>query len=271
MKPIRPKYGQSIIYLLLLIATIVVMGMTRRCTSSSPLATLLQGDSGGDTIDVAILYGPTSYYLYDDTLGGINFDMLRVFEKETATPVKFWPIVNLHDALQRLEKHTYDMLASLPSDNSVKQRFLTTQSIFLDRLVLVQLADSSGGIRIKSALDLVGDTVHIQQDSPAGSRLFNLSNEIGGTIEVAREKDLSEEYLCMMVATGKMKLAVVNEKIAKRMQKQYPRLSFDNPVSFTQFQVWLLSKSDTTLLNKTDRWLLDYQSRPEYKALLDRY
>lgn len=197
--------------------------------------------------------------------------MLQAFGKETASPLKFWPIVNLHDALTRLENGKYDMLASLPSDNSVKQRFLTTRSVFLDRMVLIQLSDTSGNTPIHSALELSGKTIHIQQDSPAAMRISNLSNEIGDSIYIKAEQDMSEEYLCMLVATGKVPLAVVNEKIANKMQSQYPRLSYDNPVSFTQFQVWLINKDDTLLLHKANNWLDEFQSKPDYRQLIEKY
>lgn len=268
---LRPRHGQTAIYIVLLIAVCILMSVSKRCSSSGHLPAISQGNSSGDTIDVAIMYGPTSYYLYDDTLGGINFDLLLNFEKDTHTPIKFWPVVNLHDALERLENNTYDMIASLPADNSVKQRFLTSRSVFLDRLALIQLADSTGATEVTSALDLAGKTVHIQEDSPAAARIENLSHEIGDSIHIKTETDLSEEYLCMMVAIGKIPLAVVNEKTAIRMQRQYPRLSFDNPVSFTQFQVWILPKSDTILLNKTNSWLENFQSTESYRRIMDKY
>lgn len=265
------KYGQTALYVVLLIIIVAGMTMTRRCSHQSSLPTLIKGGSGGDTIDVAILYGPSSYYLYSDTLGGINYDMLRLFASQTSTPLKIWPVVNLHDALSRLENGSYTILASLPSDNSVKERFLTTQNVFLDKMVLVQTIDSTGQRRINSILDLAGDTVHIQRDSPAIMRLRRLSKEIGSDINLALEEGMSEEYLCMAVATGKMKQAVVNERIARRMQKQYPNLNFEKPVSFTQFQVWLFSPEDSVLFNKTEQWLTDFKSTPDYRRLIGKY
>lgn len=268
---IKPKYAQTVMYVLLLVAVVVAMTMARRCSGGDRLAPLSQGNSPGDTIDIAILYGPLSYYIYADTLGGINIDMLRRFEKDTNTPVKLWPIVKLHDAFADLNNGTYDMIASLPADNSVKKNFMTTGSVFLDRLVLVQRADSSGNVRVKSALDLDGDTIRIQRDSPAGSRIGNLSNEIGGNIEVIAEDNLSEEYLCMKVASGDIPLAVVNEKTAKAMKDRYPRLSYDNPVSFTQFQVWVLARGDSALLKKVDGWLSEFENTEAYKDIVSKY
>lgn len=277
MKPLKPKYGQVISYILLLAGVIAVMIMTRECGHAAPLPPVAHGNTSGDTIDVAVIYGPLSYYLYpdtvtqSDTIGGINYDLLNTFSQEIGRPVKMWPIVNLENTLKELEKGTYDIVASLPSDNSVKQRFLTSQSVFLDRMTLIQISDTTGEIDIKSALDLADDTVHIQADSPAGARLANLANEIGAPIEIVKEPNFSEEYLCIKVATGDFRYAVVNEQMAKVMKERYPRLNYDNPVSFTQFQVWLLNKNDSVLLNWINNWLYEFKETEAYRQIMEKY
>lgn len=271
MTPLKHKYSQTAAYVVLLIVAIAAMGFTRRCNNGDPLPELLPGNSTGDTIDVAIIYGPLSYFIYADTIGGVNFDILNAFSRQTGRPLKMWPVVTLDDALRKLEEGTFDMLASLPSDNSVKQRFLTTGSIFLDRLVLIQMADTAGNIRITSALDLADKTVYIQSESPAQARIANLANEIGAQIKVIPEKDLSEEYLCMKVANGDIAYAVVNEKTAASMKQRYPRLNYENQVSFTQFQVWLFNRSDSALLMATDNWLGEFRNSPLYKEIMSKY
>ena len=268
---LKPKYLQTALYIFLIVGVVAAMTFTKRCSNTTPLPPVISGGSQGDTVDVAVIYGPMSYYMYGDTLGGVNLDLLNAYRTATGSKMKFWPVVNLHDALDKLDKGSFDILASLPADNSVKQRFQTTESVFLDRLVLVQLADSAGNTRIKSALDLAGDTITIQKDSPAASRLSNLSNEIGGEINVVKDEKLSEEYLCIKVAKGEIPLAVVNEKIAEKMKTKYPRLSYDNPVSFTQFQVWVLPKGDTLLLHDINGWLSDFLKTPAYRAIIEKY
>ncbi len=270
MRNYKTKYRQTALYLLLLIGVFFVMGMTKRCNMLSPLSSLPEGQSKGDTIDVAIVYGPLSYYLYDDTLGGLNYDLINLMSKETGRPVKLWPVTDLNDALTSLQKNKFDMLVSLPADSSVKKQFLTTKSVFLDRMVLVQLQDSMGVTKVKSPLDLGKDTVFIEKGSPAALRLSNLSEETANPIPV-KQVNLSEEYLCMKVAIGEFPLAVVNEKTAKRMKEQYPHLSFENPVSFSQFQVWLIPHNDSTLLELTDKWLDSCLNSPIYHDLLRRY
>ncbi len=270
MRNYKTKYRQTALYLLLLIAVFAIMGMTRRCNTASPLPNLGQGSSKGDTLDVAVVYGPLSYYLYGDTLGGLNYDLIKRMSEDTGRPVKLWPVTDLNEALSSLQKNKYDMLVSLPADSAVKKQFLTTKSVFLDRMVLVQLMDSLGKTRINSPLDLGQDTVFIEKGSPAALRLSNLSEETANSIPV-QEVSLSEEYLCMKVAVGEFPLAVVNEKTAQKMKEQYPQLSYENPISFSQFQVWLIPQNDSILLRETDKWLDSCLNSNYYKALLKRY
>lgn len=271
MTPIRPKYGQTILYLLLLAGVVTAMSLTRKCSSANTLPLLQTGNSGKDTVDIAITYGPSSYYIYGDTLGGINLDILKQFSQDTGHPIKFWPVANLHDALVRLKENTYDILASIPNDGELRQNFQTTKSIFLDKLVLVQLRDSSGDVKVKSSLDLAGKTVHIQKNSSASMRLRNLATEIGDKINLVEEEELSDEYLCMMVGVGKIPLAVVNERIALKMTEKYPLLDCNNPVSFTQFQVWVLAPADTTLRTDIDDWLDEFTHTQRYRDIIGKY
>ena len=85
------------------------------------------------------------------------------------------------------------------------------------------------------------------------------------------EKGLSEEYLCIKVAKGEIRYAVVGEKTALAMQKRYPQLNIDNPMSFTQFQVWVLNRRDTTLRHDIDTWLDSYEGSEGYRKMLERY
>lgn len=270
MRRYPTKYRQTAIYLVILISIILMMGFGRRCSRGLDLPQIIQGGSSGDTIDVAAIYGPMSYYLYDDTLGGLNHDLLMRMSRDLNKPLRLWAVSDLTSAIDGLEKGRYDILASLPSDSTVKSRFLTTRSIFLDRMVLIQLADSNGDLSIRSTLELGKDTVRIQRGSPVSARLTRLSAESGTPLSI-KEEDLSEEYLCMKVASGEYPLAVVNEKTAEKMKSRYPRLSYDNPISLTQFQVWLLNRKDSVLLESIENWLDSFINSKEGKTLLERY
>ena len=82
---------------------------------------------------------------------------------------------------------------------------------------------------------------------------------------------MTDEYLAMKVGAGEIPLAVVNENIAREMSKKYDNLSYDNPISFTQFQVWLINRNDSLLYNTINEWFESFRLSPDYRLLIDKY
>ena len=247
----------------------VCMASLRHC--HGPLAPDPELPSRGDTICAMLVYGPLSYYMYADTLGGLNYDLLRRFCADEGVPLKAEPVVAISDALRRVDEGTADLLASVPADNSLRSSNLLTESLFLDRLVLVQKRMPDGSLNITSALDLARDTVHVEARSPAVARMQNLAKEIGQPIAVAEHPELSGEYLVMKVADGSLPYAVVNELVALPLLERYPDLSMDTPVSFTQFQTWVLRGGNVALLERLNNWIRAFRLTPAYAELLQRY
>lgn len=256
------------IYIGLLVIVGVCMLSLKTCRG--PMAPAPQKPSHGDTIRAAVVYGPMSYYLYGDTLGGMNFDLLRRFAASVNAPLELLPVISTEKSLNDLADGKIDIFASIPSDNNPDSRFLATQSLFLDRMVLVEL-NGKGKPKVESVLDLAGDTVHVEASSAAVTRLRNLSQEIGEPIHIAEHSDLSAEYLVIKVAKGEIRYAVVNEIIAKSMQHHYPQLSTDTPISFTQFQVWLVEGQNLPLIQSLNAWIEHFRTSDEYQKMLEKY
>ena len=213
-----------------------------------------------DTIHAAIVYGPDSYRVRtsedgNDSITGINYHLLNGLQEALGVKVVMHPVIDRNVAISKVGSGEYDILASVPADNSLKERFLTSREIYLDRMVLLQLRNSNGIIPARSALDLDGDTIHVEKGSAAKRRLENLQKEIGGTITIIEEPELSEEYLAIKVAKSAWKYSVVNEKIAQKMKEQYPDLDYSTPVSFTQFQVWIMPQGHDSLLRHVNDYL----------------
>lgn len=260
------------VYVALLIIVVGAMYSLRRCgvyTFSDE-----NEASGGDTIDVAIEYSPMSLYSYADTLGGFNYDFLREIARKHGVAVKFHPIVTLSTALDGLENGRYDLLlASMPMTAEYREKYGFSDAVYIDKQVLVQLRDSvTGNCRVKTQLDLAGDTVWVVASSPVASRIHNLSREIGDTIYVEFEPLYAAEQLLMMVAAGEIKQAVIGEQVAKSMAEEYPMIDISTNVSFSQFHSWVLRKDDTVLLDSINVWI-NKEKLPggSYDELVARY
>lgn len=256
-----PRWRQLSIYLVLLVLVIISM-LWIKFKIPGNQAHGNEGSLGADTIHAAIVYGPNSYRVLiaedgNDSIVGINYYLLKDLEEKLGVKVDLSPVIDREDALAKVQDGTFDILASLPADNYIKQNFLTSKEVFLDRMVLIQRKNDNGPLSVASALDLEGDTVHIEKGSAATRRLENLQKEIGGSIFISEEPGMSEEYIAMKVGAGTWKYAVVNEKIAEEMKSQYPALDYSTPISFTQFQVWVLPQGRDSLLNQINRLIIE--------------
>jgi membrane-bound lytic murein transglycosylase F len=274
---LKVKKGQPLVYIAILIFVIVLMVLLRHCSKvDNSVISKFGHQSGGDTIDVAIEYSPLSCYSYADTLGGFNYDLLRLISAYSHRPVKFHPVVTLAKSLKGLEMGSYDLLAAqFPVTAANKKRYLFTDAVFIDRQVLVQRRDGKGNVAVKSQLDLAGKTIYIVKGSPMGERIKSLSREIGDTIHIAVDDQYGPEQLFMRVATGEIKYAVINERIAQSLSPRYPKVDISTGISFSQFQSWALRKDNKALCDSINAWKRAVKTRPPYSAryndLLQRY
>ncbi len=249
---------QIAVYAVLLVIVIVAMFGLRHFSNGKHAQAASEAKE--DTINAAIVYGPDSYRVLtsedgNDSIDGINYQLLEGLQDALGVKVVMHPVIDREAAIAKVANGEYDILASLPADNSLKEDFLTTRDVYLDRMVLLQLRNPNGTLPARSALDLEGDTIHVETGSAAKRRLENLQKEIGGNITIIEEPELSEEYLAIKVAKSAWKYSVVNEKIAQKMKEQYPDLDYSTPVSFTQFQVWVLPQHRDSLLNLVNSYL----------------
>jgi len=244
------KRGQIVLYVTLLAVVVGCMMALSLC--DRPVVTDSARPSGGDTLDIAIEYSPVTYYTYADTLGGYNYDLLRLISKQMKCPMKFHPVVTLEKALRGLEEGRFDVVvAQFPMTAGDTSRLAFTDPIYIDQQVLVQRRDSHA---IHTQLDLAGDTVWVVKGSPMVQRIASLSREIGDTIYCHVDELYGPEQLMMMVSTGEIRYAVVNRSIARAMTSRLPNLDRSVAISLSQFQSWMVSKERHGLRDSLNRW-----------------
>ncbi|MBD5317670.1 MAG: transporter substrate-binding domain-containing protein [Bacteroides sp.] len=271
------KSGKGLLSLLrgprggiLLSLTLIAVGLIvsiRQCSSPIPSNGYEFIRGGGDTINVAIDYSPMSLYRYGDSLAGFNYEMMKEMAALYGDNVKFYPIASINEALDELKRGKYDVVISdLPVTASRRESFRFTEPVYLDKQVLI-----SRDTTIRSRLDLAGKEVWAIKGSPAEERLHNLSREIGDTIIVRHDSIGSAEQLFMLTAMGQVDRAVINEAKAMHLAKDYPDVDISTPVSFTQFQSWVVNKDNPALADTLDAQIRRFKQTPQYSALIDRY
>lgn len=266
--PTQPKWMMLIVYLILLLFALGAFIGLRNCSSYSLLSSnLTQPNNNKEAINVAMIYSPLNYYMYDDTLGGYSYDLLRLISSKENQPINFVPINSFSEGLDKLHKGDVDMIASIPVNSLSEQTLIFTDSVYTDHLVLVYTLEG-GREKIGSPFELARKKVHLASGDAALLRMRNLMSEIGDTIFLQQHSNLSEEKLTQNVAEGDFEFGIVNSRIADNLKNRYSNLA-TMPIGFTQLQSWVVK--DTLLLNRMNNYLRDAGLTKERALLRKRY
>lgn len=226
------------------------------------------------TIRTVTEYNFTSYYVDGDTLAGFNYELIQAFAQSHGIKSKISAEMAFDKQLEGLANGDYDLIAhGVLATSELKDSLLLTVPIVLNRQVLVQRKDTTGGdsLFIKSQLGLAGKTVHVVKDSPSILRIHNLSNEIGDTIHIKEIEKYGAEQLIALVAHGDIDYAVCDESVASTFTDSLPQIDISTAIGFTQFHSWAVSKQSPILLDSLNVWLEKYKQSKEYKKLCRKY
>ena len=167
-------------------------------------------------------YNQSGYYVAGDTIEGFQYELSQAIAQLSGLEIQIF----------------LEMSRNIPITSEIKEKYLFTEPIVLDKQVLIQRTEAANnGLKpIRNQLDLAGKTLYIPKDSPAQLRLQNLGHEIGDTIYVIEDELYSGEQIAIMVAKGDIDYAVCDQQTAVLSQKQLPEIDIKTDISFTQLQ-----------------------------------
>ena len=219
-------------------------------------------------------YNQSGYYVAGDTIEGFQYELSQEIAKLSGLEVQTHLEMSLAESFQELEENKCDIIArNIPITSDIKEEYLFTEPIVLNKQVLVQRTEEANkGIKpLRNQLDLAGKTLYIPKDSPARLRLQNLGHEIGDTIYVVEDELYSGEQLAIMVAKGDIDYAVCDQQIATLSQKQLPEIDIKTDISFTQLQSWAVRKDSPILLDSLNSWLDQIRKNGTFDKIYKKY
>lgn len=225
-------------------------------------------------LHVVTEYNQSGYYVKGDTIEGFQYELCQAIARESGLEVQIHLEMNLAESYRMLNGQTCDLIAqNIPITNEIKDNFLFTDPVVLNKQVLVQrTAAANNGIEpIRNQLDLAKKTLYIPQHSPARLRLINLEHEIGDTLYLVEEGRYSSEQLAIMVAKGDIDFAVCDQQIAQLAQQRMNELDIQTDISFTQLQAWAVRKSSPILRDSLNVWLKRVHDKGLYDKLYKQY
>lgn len=232
------------------------------------------GDIGRlpDTLKVATLYSPTSYFIYREEKMGYDYTLVTRLAADKGMVVDLVVAPNLNAMIEMLDTGSIDLIAyEVPVIAEYRAKTLACGPENFTSQVLVQPREDS--LAIKDVTELVGRDVYVEKDSKYLLRLQNLNDELGGGIKIHPiDRDtLITEDLIEMVSSGEIPLTVVDSDIARINKTYYRNLDITLKLSFPQQSSWAVSPKNQWLADSIDQWFDQENHRRTQAELLKRY
>jgi len=226
-------------------------------------------------------YNSTNYFIYRGKPMGFEYELLQHLASDMRVKLEIWVSNDLEQTFDGLNRKKFDLIAKNLTITKKRNELIDfTVPLKQTRQVLIQRKPkdwekmSDRAVRdslIRNQLDLEGKTIHVQKNTVYYNRLVNLSEEIGGDIDIVQDSIFGVEQLVAMVAKGEIDYTVCDENVAKINQTYYPNLDVKTPVSFPQNIAWAVHHGSPEWLNYLNNWILNFKKTDDFHYLYRKY
>ena len=227
-------------------------------------------------------YSPTSYFIYRGKPMGYEYELLQRLASYLDVELEIKIAYNLDNFIEMLNSGEGDIVAHGLSITKPRKQFVDfTDHHSVTRQVLVQKKpDNWRKMKlhqtekqlIRDPLDLIGKPVHVRRNTSYYRRLVNLSQEMGGDIDIQElEGKLETNEIIKMVVDGKIKYTVADEHIANINETYYRDLDVETALSFPQRLAWMVRKTSPKLKAAVNEWLVQERKEPDYYTIYNKY
>ena len=256
-----------------IIATGVII-LTAACSRSSHhTVSHLHDGKLPDTLRVATLYSPTSFFIYREDSMGVDYSLVSRLAADKSMTLDLVVASNLASMIEMLDTGAVDLIAyPVPVTAEYRDRVTACGPYSETHQVLVQ-PRRAGSDLITDVTNLPGHEVYVEKDSKYYYRMLNLNEELGGGINIHPiDRDtLIGEDLIEMVSDGSIPLTVIDSDIARLNRTYYPNLDVSLTLSFPQRSAWGVSPDFPWLADSIDSWMSEERPRDARERLLQRY
>lgn len=223
-----------------------------------------------DTLVVATLYGPISYFNYKESEMGYEYEFVKLLCKELGVGLKLYVAMSLSSLLEMLENYEVDLVAyRVPYTEENKEKIEFTKREYISNQVLVQCKSDT---IITDVLQLSGKQVIVVPNSIYSKRINFLNDEIGGGIDIVYSSDTSKvEDLIADVAHHRISYTFAEKDIARLNKTYFGNINYHLDVSFPQRAAWCVSKQSPELLSYINEWVKTTSKNSKYSVIYHKY
>lgn len=227
-------------------------------------------------------YSSTGYFIYKGEPMGFEYELLSDFCKSTGIELELKLAKNLDDVFWQLNNGDVDIVAAnltITKERLTKVNF--TKPILYTCQVLVQRKPDNwkkltqqtlNKKLIRNVYDLVGKEIYVRRESSFYERLQNISEEIGGDINIIAAPGTKEtEELISMVAGGVIDFTVADENVAMVNQTYFPNIDTKTELSLPQQIAWAVRKNSEMLLSIINNWIVKAKRKGNFSHTYAKY
>jgi membrane-bound lytic murein transglycosylase F len=223
-----------------------------------------------------------SYFIYKGQSMGYEYELLNMLAKDLGVDLKITIITGVERAIDQLNRGEGDLLAFPLTVTKDRTDYIAfSKPHFHSYQVLVQRKPDNWrkmGIDeieeklIRNPVDLIGKNIHVLPGTSFERRLQNLSEEIGGDINIIKDTSIAEtESLIRKVAMGEIEYTITDHTLAYVNASYYPNLDVSTPISVAQQVAWATRKNSPELLEAVNAWLAKIKKESTFMVVYNRY
>ena len=227
-------------------------------------------------------YSANSYFIYKGQPMGYEYELLQILAEHLGVELDIVIVKNLDRIFSLLNEGKGDIVAyNMTVTKKRRQKVKFTDHHTLIRQMLIQrLPDNWRDMKrheidrmlISNPVDLLGRKVHVRKGSSYYARLVNLSDEIGGDIDIVQVPgNVSTEDLIAQVADGTIDFTVADENIAQINAGYHHNIDIRTPISLPQRIAWAVRRNSPELQGVINDWLKGLKFEPTFNVLYNKY
>jgi membrane-bound lytic murein transglycosylase F len=227
-------------------------------------------------------YNAYSYFIYKGEPRGFEYDLVKKLAEHFNVELELKVVNDISEMFEMLERRDGDLIAfNLTVTKDRKNIVDFTDAINTTKQVLVQrkpdnwhkmTLDDIEKQLIRDPSDLIGKRIVARNGSAYIERLQNLSDEIGGDIEIiSGDPDLTIEDLVAKVANGEIDFTVSDENIAKLNAAFHRNIDVKTEISLSQRIAWAVKKGSIEFAGDVNHWLDSMKKTVDFAVIYKKY
>ena len=220
----------------------------------------------------------TSYFIYKGQPMGFEYELLSRFADHIGVDLEVEMVDDVGKMIVDLKRNEGDVIAAnLTVTKARKEEIDYSKPILTTRQVLVQRQLQAkdiqkGKLLIESPMELMHKKVYVQKASSFYNRLQNLSEEIGGDIEIQEVSgNFTVEQMIEKVASGEIDYTVADEHVAKINQAYFRNININTHLSLDQQVAWGVRKESADLQIAINEWLDKFKKTVDFRVIYLKY